>query len=48
MLNLISSLIDPVSGLLDKFIEDKDATESSLTSKVEADKNPVSATGTPW
>ena len=27
---------------------DKDATESSLTQKIEADKNPVSATGTPW
>ena len=24
MLNLISSLVAPVSGLLDKFIEDKD------------------------
>jgi hypothetical protein len=27
---------------------DKDATESSLTQKIEADKNPVTTTGTPW
>jgi len=27
---------------------DKDATESSLTSKIEADKNPVTTTGLPW
>lgn len=27
---------------------DKDATESSLTAKIEADKNPVTITGTPW
>jgi hypothetical protein len=27
---------------------DKDATEASLAAKIEADKNPVSAHGTPW
>jgi len=27
---------------------DKDATESSLTQKIEADKNPVTTTGLPW
>ena len=27
---------------------DKDATESSLTSKIEADKNPITTTGLPW
>jgi hypothetical protein len=27
---------------------DKDATEASLTAKIEADKNPVTTTGTPW
>ena len=27
---------------------DKDATESSLTQKIEADKNPVTASGVPW
>jgi hypothetical protein len=27
---------------------DKDATESSLTQKIEADKNPVTTTGIPW
>ena len=27
---------------------DKDATEASLAAKIEADKNPVSATGVPW
>src|SRR5210317_2481613 len=27
---------------------DKDATESSLTQKIEANKNPVTTTGTPW
>lgn len=27
---------------------DKDATESSLTAKIEADKNPVTTTGLPW
>ena len=27
---------------------DKDATEAALAAKIEADKNPVSASGTPW
>ena len=27
---------------------DKDATEASLASNIEAQKNPVSASGTPW
>ena len=27
---------------------DKDATEASLASQIEAQKNPVSATGVPW
>jgi hypothetical protein len=27
---------------------DKDATESSITQKIEADKNPVTTTGLPW
>lgn len=27
---------------------DKDSTEASLTARIEADKNPVSTTGTPW
>jgi hypothetical protein len=27
---------------------DKDATEASLTAKIEADKNPVTTTGIPW
>jgi len=27
---------------------DKDATEAALATKIEADKNPVSASGTPW
>ena len=27
---------------------DKEATEASLTAKIEADKNPVSITGVPW
>lgn len=27
---------------------DKDATEAALVAKIEADKNPVSASGTPW
>jgi hypothetical protein len=27
---------------------DKDATEASLAAKIEADKNPTSATGIPW
>ena len=27
---------------------DKDATEAALTAKIEADKNPVSASGVPW
>jgi len=27
---------------------DKDATESSFTQKIEADKNPVTTTGLPW
>lgn len=27
---------------------DKDATEAALSAKIEADKNPVSASGTPW
>ncbi len=26
----------------------KDATEAALAAKIEADKNPVSASGTPW
>ena len=26
----------------------KDATEAALSAKIEADKNPVSASGTPW
>ena len=27
---------------------DKDATEAALAAKIEADKSPVSASGTPW
>ena len=27
---------------------DKDATEAALAAKIEADKNPTSAAGTPW
>jgi len=27
---------------------DKDATEAALAAKIEADKNPTSATGVPW
>jgi hypothetical protein len=27
---------------------DKDATEAALTAKIEADKNPTSASGVPW
>ena len=27
---------------------DKDATEEALKAKIEADKNPTSASGTPW
>ena len=27
---------------------DKDATEAALAAKIEADKNPTSASGTPW
>ena len=27
---------------------DQDATEAALTAKIEADKNPVSASGVPW
>jgi len=27
---------------------DKDATEEALAAKIEADKNPTSASGTPW
>ena len=27
---------------------DKDATEAALAAKIEADQNPVSASGTPW
>ena len=27
---------------------DKDAIEAALAAKIDADKNPVSATGTPW
>jgi hypothetical protein len=27
---------------------DKDATEAALAAKIEADKNPMSASGTPW
>ena len=27
---------------------DKDATEAALQAKIDADKNPTSATGTPW
>ena len=27
---------------------DKDATEAALAAKIEADKNPVSASGVPW
>ena len=27
---------------------DKDATEAALAAKIEADKNPTSAFGTPW
>jgi hypothetical protein len=27
---------------------DKDATEAALATKIEADKNPTSAAGTPW
>jgi hypothetical protein len=27
---------------------DKDTTEASLAAKIEADKNPTSATGMPW
>lgn len=27
---------------------DKDVTEAALAAKIEADKNPVSASGTPW
>jgi hypothetical protein len=27
---------------------DKDETEAALAAKIDADKNPVSASGTPW
>jgi len=27
---------------------DKDATEAALKAKIEADKNPTTAAGTPW